>query len=143
MTVVGIVAIVTVAFMPTLAAAAAALPHACRVRNVTQNTRFATDTGAALAAAVGGADPGDRLRVLGTCVGLYVLDNDLILVGSRAGAPRTVLDGGGQGRVLGSTSASARCSSGSPSLAGCPRLWAEGAASTSMREPASSSTTRS
>jgi hypothetical protein len=97
-----VVAVVAAAVTSTLASATAALPRACRVRNMTQNTRFATDTGAALSAAIEAARPGDRLRVLGTCVGLFFLDKDLTLIGGGAGAPRTVLDGRGQGRVVGS-----------------------------------------
>jgi hypothetical protein len=100
----GVTALATVAVVLTPFAVATGEPlHACRVKNTTQNTRFATDTGAALTVAVAAADPDDRLRVLGTCVGTYVLDKDLTLIGSRAGAPRTVLDGDGHGRVLGST----------------------------------------
>lgn len=96
-------AIVAVVLTPAFASVTAGPLHACRVRNATQGTRFAADTGAALSAAIAAADPNDRMRVLGTCKGTYVIDKDLTLIGGRRDAPRTVLDGDGQGRVLGST----------------------------------------
>jgi hypothetical protein len=96
-------AIVALMAIPAFPSAMAEPLRACRVVNVTHGGRFAADTGAALSAAVAAAEPDDRLRVLGICVGTYVLDKDLTLIGSRAGAPPTVLDGQGQGRVLGST----------------------------------------
>jgi hypothetical protein len=72
------------AALAALAPAAGAAQLACRVKNPTQDTWFASQDGRALTRAIAAADPGDRLNVFGNTV---------------ATAP-TVLDGNGSGRVL-------------------------------------------
>jgi hypothetical protein len=79
---------------------ALAAPRACRVKNVTQDTWFATDSGAALTRAIALAKPGARLNVFGTCVGSFILDKDLTIAGTRSLTAPTTLSGGGVGRVL-------------------------------------------
>ncbi|HEU4399748.1 MAG TPA: hypothetical protein VFU54_18145 [Actinomycetota bacterium] len=81
-------------------AAAAATKPACRVKNPTQDTWFATQDGRALTRAIAAANPGDRLNVFGTCRGNYVIDKDLRVFGSARVTAPTTLDGRGSGRVL-------------------------------------------
>jgi hypothetical protein len=75
-------------------------PFACRVKNTTQDTWFATEDGAALTNAIAAAGAGDQLNVFGTCVGIYVIDKDLNISGSHSLVFPTTLDAAGQGRVL-------------------------------------------
>jgi nitrous oxidase accessory protein NosD len=81
-------------------AAGAAAPPACRVKNPTQDTWFATRDGRALTRAIAAAHPGDRLNVFGTCRGNYVIDKSLRVFGNTVATAPTVLDGNGRGRVL-------------------------------------------
>jgi nitrous oxidase accessory protein NosD len=81
-------------------AAGAATRPACRVKNPTQDTWFATRDGQALTRAIAAADPGDRLNVFGTCRGNYVIGKDLRVFGNPQATAPTVLDGRGSGRVL-------------------------------------------
>jgi nitrous oxidase accessory protein NosD len=81
-------------------AAGATTPPACRVKNTTQDTWFATWDGRALTRAIAAAKPGDRLNVFGTCRGNYVIAKSLRVFGSTDATAPTVLDGGGSGRVL-------------------------------------------
>jgi nitrous oxidase accessory protein NosD len=81
-------------------AAGAAAPPACRVKNPTQDTWFATQDGRALTRAIAAADPGDRLNVFGTCRGNYVIDKSLRVFGNTQASAPTTLDGNGSGRVL-------------------------------------------
>ena len=75
-------------------------PPACRVRNVQQDTWFATPDGSALEDAISAASPGERLNVFGTCVGNFAIDRDLTVSGSHVASNPTTLSGGGTGRVL-------------------------------------------
>jgi nitrous oxidase accessory protein NosD len=84
----------------TLAPAAAAGQPACRVKNPTQDTWFATQDGRALTRAIAAANPGDRLNVFGTCGGNFVIDKDLRVFGNTQATAPTTLDGRGSGRVL-------------------------------------------
>jgi nitrous oxidase accessory protein NosD len=81
-------------------AAGAATRPACRVKNPTQDTWFATRDGQALTRAIAAADPGDRLNVFGTCRGNYVIGKDLRVFGDPRASSPTTLDGRGSGRVL-------------------------------------------
>src|SRR4051812_7392779 len=83
--------------------ATAATPKQCRVKNVAQDTWFATDSGVALTRALAAAHPGDRLNVFGTCRGSFAVTVDLTIAGSRSLTTPTVLRGGGAtaGRILG------------------------------------------
>jgi len=90
----------TAAVAATITPAAAATKPACRVKNPTQDTWFATQDGRALTRAIAAANPGDRLNVFGTCRGNYVIDKDLRVFGSARAMAPTTLDGRGSGRVL-------------------------------------------
>ncbi len=81
-------------------AAGAAVQPACRVKNPTQDTWFATQDGRALTRAIAAANPGDRLNVFGTCRGNYVIDKSLRVFGNTQATAPTTLDGRGSGRVL-------------------------------------------
>ena len=89
-----------VAMVAGLASAAGAAPPACRVKNPTQDTWFATSTGAALTRAIAAANPGDRLNVFGRCRGSYAITKDLRLFGNTNRQAPTVLDGAGAAGVL-------------------------------------------
>jgi hypothetical protein len=88
------------ALLAGLAPAAVAAPPACRVKNPTQDTWFATSTGQALTRAIAAADPGDRLNVFGRCRGGFSIDKDLRIFGNSNRQDPTVLDGAGGGGVL-------------------------------------------
>ncbi len=88
------------ALVAGLTPAAAAAPPACRVKNPTQDTWFATSTGAALTRAIAAANPGDRLNVFGRCRGSFSIGKDLRLFGSTNRQAPTVLDGAGTAGVL-------------------------------------------
>jgi hypothetical protein len=96
---VGVVAL-AVAMVAGLAPAAGAAPPACRVKNPTQDTWFATSTGAALTRAIAAANPGDRLNVFGRCRGSFSIEKDLRIFGNTNRQAPTVLDGAGGGGVL-------------------------------------------
>jgi nitrous oxidase accessory protein NosD len=81
-------------------AAGAAVQPACRVKNPTQDTWFATQDGRALSRAIAAANPGDRLNVFGTCRGNFVIDKSLRVFGNTQASAPTTLDGAGSGRVL-------------------------------------------
>jgi predicted outer membrane repeat protein len=83
-----------------LAPAAGAAQPACRVKNVTQDTWFATQTGQALTRAIAAARPGDRLNVFGRCRGSFSIEKDLKVFGNTNRLAPTVLDGAGGGGVL-------------------------------------------
>ena len=85
------------AMLAGLAPAAAAAPPACRVKNPTQGTWFATQTGQALTRAIAAADPGDRLNVFGRCRGSFSIGKDLRIFGNTNRQAPTVLDGAGGG----------------------------------------------
>ena len=70
------------AMLAGLAPAAGAAPPACRVKNPTQGTWFATQTGQALTRAVAAAHPGDRLNVFGRCRGGFSIEKDLRIFGT-------------------------------------------------------------
>jgi hypothetical protein len=89
-----------VAMVAGLAPAAGAAPPACRVKNPTQDTWFASSTGAALTRAIAAANPGDRLNVFGRCRGSFSIAKDLQLFGSTNRLAPTVLDGAGTAGVL-------------------------------------------
>jgi predicted outer membrane repeat protein len=96
----GAIAAATMMLGALAPAAGAATRPACRVKNPTQDTWFATRDGRALTRAIAAADPGDRLNVFGTCRGNYVVDKDLRVFGNTQATAPTTLDGGGSGRVL-------------------------------------------
>jgi hypothetical protein len=96
---VGAVAL-AVAMVAGLAPAAGAAAPACRVKNPTQDSWFATSTGAALTRAIAAANPGDRLNVFGRCLGSFSIEKDLRIFGSTNRQAPTVLDGAGGGGVL-------------------------------------------
>jgi len=96
----GAIAIGTMLGAALAPAAGAAGQPACRVKNPTQDTWFATQDGRALTRAIAAANPGDRLNVFGTCRGNYVIDKDLRVFGNTQAAAPTTLDGSGGGRVL-------------------------------------------
>jgi nitrous oxidase accessory protein NosD len=81
-------------------AAGAGVQPACRVKNPTQATWFATWDGRALTRAIAAAHPGDRLNVFGTCRGNFVINKNLRVFGNTQASAPTVLDGAGSGRVL-------------------------------------------
>jgi predicted outer membrane repeat protein len=89
-----------VAMVAGLAPAAGAASPACRVKNPTQDTWFATSTGAALTRAIAAANPGDRLNVFGRCRGSFSITKDLRLFGNTNRRTPTVLDGAGAAGVL-------------------------------------------
>jgi len=89
-----------VALVAGLAPAASAATPACRVKNPTQDTWYATSTGAALTRAIAAANPGDRLNVFGRCRGSFSIDKNLRIFGSTNRLAPTVLDGVGGGGVL-------------------------------------------
>ena len=97
-------AIATVPLLAAIAPAAQADPAAaraasdtCQVVNVTSDIGPSTN----LQRMINGANVRDRLRVSGTCVGNFHVDQDLVLVGRRTERrARGVLNGGGDGRVL-------------------------------------------
>jgi predicted outer membrane repeat protein len=75
---------------------AAAAGSGCKVINPRAQTRHQS-----LQAAVDAAAPGDRLRVVGTCVGSTVVDRNLTIRGvETATSGRPTLDGDRAGRVL-------------------------------------------
>jgi hypothetical protein len=88
------------AMVAGLAPAAGAAPPACRVKNPTQDTWFATQSGQALRNAIAAANPGDRLNVFGRCRGTFGIDKDLSLFGTTNRRAPTVLDGAGGETVL-------------------------------------------
>jgi hypothetical protein len=90
----------TGAMVAGLAPAAAAAPPACRVKNPTQDTWFATSTGQALTRAIAAANPGDRLNVFGRCRGSFSIGKDLRIFGNTNRQDPTVLDGSGADGVL-------------------------------------------
>ena len=83
------------ALVAGLAPAAGAAPPSCRVKNPTQGSWFATQTGAALTRAINAANPGDRLNVFGRCRGSFSIEKDLRLFGNTNRQAPTVLDGAG------------------------------------------------
>jgi hypothetical protein len=73
----------------------------CRVKNVTQDTWFATDSGLALTRALEATQPGDRLNVFGTCRGSFEVPVDLTIAGSKSVVSPTTLRGDGStNRIL-------------------------------------------
>ena len=88
------------AMVAGLAPASAAATPACRVKNPTQDTWFATSTGQALTRAIAAATPGDRLNVFGRCRGSFSIGKALRIVGSTNRQDPTVLDGAGGEGVL-------------------------------------------
>jgi nitrous oxidase accessory protein NosD len=96
----GVIAIGAAALAALAPAAGAAARPACRVKNPTQDTWFASQDGRALSRAIVAADPGDRLNVFGTCRGNFVIDKSLRVFGNTVATAPTVLDGNGSGRVL-------------------------------------------
>jgi nitrous oxidase accessory protein NosD len=96
----GAIAIGSMLLAALAPAAGAATQPACRVKNPTQDTWFATQDGRALTRAIAAANPGDRLNVFGTCRGNYVIGKSLRVFGNTVAAAPTVLDGNGSGRVL-------------------------------------------
>jgi len=94
------IAIGTMMVAAVAPAAGAAVQPACRVKNPTQDTWFATQDGRALTRAIAAANPGDRLNVFGTCRGNYVIDKSLRVFGNTQATAPTTLDGRGSGRVL-------------------------------------------
>ena len=90
--------LVTVVLVAMLGATSvtAASPTACRVQNAATGKTYA-----ALQAAVDAASRGDRLTVMGTCIGGTVIDRNLIIVGVLGQAPGTAtLSGAGKTRVV-------------------------------------------
>jgi predicted outer membrane repeat protein len=88
------------AMVAGLAPAAGAAPPACRVKNPTQDTWFATSTGQALTRAIAAANPGDRLNVFGRCRGSFSITENLRIFGNTNRLDPTVLDGAGGESVL-------------------------------------------
>ena len=85
-----------VALVAGLAPAAGAAPPACRVKNPTQGTWFATSTGAALTRSIAAANPGDRLNVFGRCRGSFSIAKDLLTLNrTTVTGNRAASDGGG------------------------------------------------
>lgn len=72
----------------------------CRVKNATQDTWFATNSGLALTNAIAAADAGDRLNVFGTCRGAFMPQVDLTIAGSRSATSPTTLLGTDAGYIL-------------------------------------------
>jgi hypothetical protein len=81
-------------------APAAAVAPACRVKNPTQDTWFATWSGQALTRAIAAANPGDRLNVFGRCRGSFSIGKDLSVFGTTNRLDPTILDGAGREGVL-------------------------------------------
>jgi nitrous oxidase accessory protein NosD len=88
------------ALAPSAGAVSPATKPACRVKNPTQDTWFATQDGRALTRAIAAANPGDRLNVFGTCAGNYRIDKDLRVFGNPQATAPTTLHGRGTGTVL-------------------------------------------
>jgi hypothetical protein len=74
----------------------------CRVKNTTQDTWFATDSGLALSRALAAAESGDRLKVFGSCRGAFSIRVNLTIVG--AADRTTMLRGTGAGVILSTAS---------------------------------------
>lgn len=72
----------------------------CRVKNATQDTWFASNSGIALTRAIAAAQSGDRLNVFGTCRGSFTPMVDLTIVGSRSAKQPTTLLGTDTGRIV-------------------------------------------
>jgi predicted outer membrane repeat protein len=82
------------------AAAVAAAEH-CWVRNVTLMRTYGASSGSGLQRAIDEASPEDTLRVRGRCVGNFVIETDLSVVGvAETGFPTATLDGNASGSVL-------------------------------------------
>lgn len=82
-----------------LVPAAGATRGGCAVKNLTQGTSYESGDGSALHEAISAAAPDDDLRARGTCVGTFVVDQDLRLHGSqRIGS--VVLDADARGTTL-------------------------------------------
>jgi hypothetical protein len=94
------------AMVAGLAPAAGAAPPSCRVKNLTQDTWFATESGQALTRAIAAARPGDRLNVFGRCRGSFSIDKDLSVFGNTNRQAPTVLDGPAGAGCCSSTSGS-------------------------------------
>jgi hypothetical protein len=76
---------------------AAAVVNTCRARNLTQGTPAVQD----LQAAIDAAEPGDTIQVKRVCVGNFVIDRDLTLVGEATRSVRkATLDANRSGRPL-------------------------------------------
>jgi len=93
-----VAAIVALALVTTLGAtsASAASPAACRVQNTDSGKTYK-----ALQDAVDAASKGDRLTVMGTCIGKTTIDKKLVIEGIRkqdSGTP--TLSGAGKVRVV-------------------------------------------
>ena len=88
------------------APAAAAAPPACRVKNPTQDTWFATWSGQALTRAIAAANPSDRLNVFGRCRGSFSIGKDLSVLARPNGWTRPSWTGAGATACCSSTSGS-------------------------------------
>jgi hypothetical protein len=73
----------------------------CRVKNTSQDTWFATDSGLALTRALAAAEDGDRLNVFGTCRGAFTVEDDVWIAGATSAKNPTTLRGTSAGRILG------------------------------------------
>ena len=93
-----VIALTTVGTAP--ASTADTSPKNCRVKNATQDTWFATDSGLALTNALGAAQSGDRLNVFGTCRGSFTPTVSLTIAGSTWAKHPTSLVGTASGRIL-------------------------------------------
>lgn len=95
--------IATIALVGAVAVATASVSSAvptCKVKNLDTTQKY-VGGGEALASAIADATSGDRLKIKGTCVGIYFLDKDLRLIGENSAAlgPPT-LDGNDAFSVL-------------------------------------------
>jgi hypothetical protein len=91
-----LVSTLALATLLPVATVQAGSPTKCRVRDVESGV-----TKGSLAAAIAAADPGDHLRLRGTCHGLVTIDRDLTikgLAGSSSGIP--TIDGDSLGTVV-------------------------------------------
>jgi nitrous oxidase accessory protein NosD len=96
------IAMTTLCLAPSSAAATA--QKLCRVKNTTQDTWFATDSGLALTRALAAARSGDRLNVFGTCRGSFAVQVNLTIAGSTSAESPTTLRGAGTGVILSTSS---------------------------------------
>jgi predicted outer membrane repeat protein len=88
-------AIIATAGLALPGPSAVAVTESCRARNLTQAAGYRSN----LQRVIDRANPGDRILIERVCVGPFVVDKDLSLVGDTT-AKRRVLHGDGAGTVL-------------------------------------------
>jgi Right handed beta helix region len=92
----------TVLIGASIIGAADAAQPACKAINQTKDVSYNSKAyGDPLATAIAEAGSGDTLKVIGTCTGNFSITKDLTLTGRPSRQQEDVLDGGGNGTVLG------------------------------------------